>query len=908
MAKAVKTITIIAAVATLFLAGPQYAMLVLSVGSLVSMAVAEKPKFLARDASSTNFVTNPQSAIPYAIGRTRQSGVRVHADTWTGFSTEGKQDILGYIAMLSGGGEIEGIEKFTADSEEITFNPTTGEATTAKYTNWMTQLLWNGGHQTMALMNTFGGGFPTWTSAHKLSGITHASWCLRYNGEGDLYTAGVPEPAWIGKWVKVYDPRLDSTYPGGSGSCRALNESTYIWSRNPALHALTWALGRWQNGKKVFGIGAPVENIRVSDFVEMANVCEANKWWCGGVVSSTDSKWEVFKKMLQAGGGVHTMTGAMIGCRVFTPKVSLTTIGSADLHDRLTFSATKSQRDRINTVIPRFASEDHDWKTISGSPVSVAAYVTADGRVRQKEYDLPLVQHEVDQTDVDGNRQAGQLTAYEIVNAREAGPIQFTTGPRFIGLKCGDCVTLNVPEEGFDNTKILITEPPKFDPATGKISFTAETETDSKHAFALGQTTTPPPPFAITPPNLTPSAPLLANWAVTTSVNGDGLPIITVAGGSPDGAFWNGIIIQWKKTTDTTWKELGQYLDATSVRARMIVEGNASYEVRIAYIGDLATSDWLTMAPVSVAPVSIGNNTATVMLYQRTTTATAPSVSTSGNSTYTFATGAISGQPSGWTTAIPDDSAGRYLWDIRAIARSNLATATIANADWSTPSVFVSSGTNGAAGAAAVTGMLTNENVTLFAYANGGIVSYTGASGEFKVYQGSTDVSSSFTLSTFDNPQALTIGYTGRLYSVTNGFDPSEDTATVIIRATGGGAFAGVTIDKMLTLSKAKGGYEIVSTLPTTNLFDGRIVYLNTDNKLYRYADTAWTVAVDGADIMAGSVTAAKLGVTQLSAITALIGTLRTATSGARTEIKDNVIKVYDSSNVLRVQIGDLSL
>jgi predicted phage tail protein len=44
-----------------------------------------------------------------------------------------------------------------------------------------------------------------------------------------------------------------------------------------------------------------------------------------------------------------------------------------------------------------------------------------------------------------------------------------------------------------------------------------------------------------------------------------------------------------------------------------------------------------------------------------------------------------------------------------------------------------------------------------------------------------------------------------------------------------------------------------------------------------------------------------------LSAITATIGTLRTATSGARTEIADNVIRVYDSSNLLRVKIGNLS-
>jgi hypothetical protein len=308
------------------------------------------------------------------------------------------------------------------------------------------------------------------------------------------------------------------------------------------------------------------------------------------------------------------------------------------------------------------------------------------------------------------------------------------------------------------------------------------------------------------------------------------------------------------------------------------------------------------------------------------------------------------------------------------------------------------------------------------------------------VFSGNTDVSSSFALSTLSNPQALTVGYVGQTYSVTAGFDVSEDTASLTIRATGSGVYAGVTLDKVFSLSKAKGGYEIVATLPTTNLFEGRVVFLTSDDKLYRYTGSAWTAAVpavdisgtladaqiaalaaskitgqlsdsqlaaiaaakltgqitgtqitDGAistaklsagsvtsneiaantivaadiasgtitatqiaaatitganiaagaiaagniaantitasqiaantitatqiasnaitadEIAAGAVTAAKIGVTQLSAITATIGTLETATTGARVQIKDNIIKVFDPTRV-RVKIGDLSL
>lgn len=54
----------------------------------------------------------------------------------------------------------------------------------------------------------------------------------------------------------------------------------------------------------------------------------------------------------------------------------------------------------------------------------------------------------------------------------------------------------------------------------------------------------------------------------------------------------------------------------------------------------------------------------------------------------------------------------------------------------------------------------------------------------------------------------------------------------------------------------------------------------------------------------AKAVTADKLDVNELSAITANIGLLRTATSGARTEISNNLIEVYDNNGRLRVRMG----
>ena len=52
---------------------------------------------------------------------------------------------------------------------------------------------------------------------------------------------------------------------------------------------------------------------------------------------------------------------------------------------------------------------------------------------------------------------------------------------------------------------------------------------------------------------------------------------------------------------------------------------------------------------------------------------------------------------------------------------------------------------------------------------------------------------------------------------------------------------------------------EIVDTLPTTGNYEGRVVFLTTDEKLYRHTGSAFTKATDGADISANTITAGAI-------------------------------------------------
>lgn len=239
-------------------------------------------------------------------------------------------------------------------------------------------------------------------------------------------------------------------------------------------------------------------------------------------------------------------------------------------------------------------------------------------------------------------------------------------------------------------------------------------------------------------------------------------------------------------------------------------------------------------------------NTATVYLYKRSTVDPA---GPNADSVYTFATATLdtSSITNGWSSTIPIGVDPLYI--VLATAYSDSALDTILVADWSTPKILAQNGGPGDPGTPAITGYLTNEAVTLFAYASGVVVSYTPATGNFKVYSGTTDVSSNFSLSTVANPQSLTVSYASQTYAVTGGLDMNEDTATLTIRATGSGAYTGVLIDKVFTIAKAKGGYEIVAALPTTENFIGRMVFNEADQKLYRYTSTGFTAAVPATDV-----------------------------------------------------------
>ncbi|WP_024296638.1 beta strand repeat-containing protein [Methylomicrobium lacus] len=99
---------------------------------------------------------------------------------------------------------------------------------------------------------------------------------------------------------------------------------------------------------------------------------------------------------------------------------------------------------------------------------------------------------------------------------------------------------------------------------------------------------------------------------------------------------------------------------------------------------------------------SNGLNAATVYLFQRTASATPPSLP-SLTVTYTFATGAASNVNNGWSQSMPA-AGGSYRWVTTATALSAGSTDTIANTEWASASLMSQDGATGATGATGAAG------------------------------------------------------------------------------------------------------------------------------------------------------------------------------------------------------------
>ena len=555
----------------------------LGIGASLAFSALTAPPKVGVTAAGTqvDWQADPTAPVPYLIGRTGTAGTIV-LRTVAGDHNK----YLHTSTVLSGAGPVKSIGPFTADTSAVTFGADGGEGATGTYANrmwWKARLgahdgqaqAWSATNSSHTPANN--GGTPLPIAFGKMSGLAATLWALEYDAK--TFPTGVPKPLQVVEGVTAYDPRLDSSRPGGAGDQRADNEASWTYSENPALHALTWCLGRRENGKATFGLGAPAEALDIAAFTEAANVADAHGWKVGGVVYSTDGKRDVLRALLEAGSARPIPLGAKISCVVDAPRVSLATLTGVDVVGDASIAAIKPARSAPNTVWPRYREEAQGWQVVpTAAPVAVTAYYENDGGPRSQEYEWKLVQ---------SADQVATLARYRIENGREFGPITLPCKPRWMGYRPGDCITVDEPEYGLNGQKCLILGR-QVDPASMVCTLTLQSETDGKHAFALSETADPPPLPGLTGVDtLTMPAPGVGSWAIADNktINEAGviLPAIVVTG-DVDNPRAEAVILDHKPVgaADDQWVSEEWPASATRLISTSVAAAT-SYEVAIRY-------------------------------------------------------------------------------------------------------------------------------------------------------------------------------------------------------------------------------------------------------------------------------------------------------------------------------------
>jgi len=259
-----------------------------------------------------------------------------------------------------------------------------------------------------------------------------------------------------------------------------------------------------------------------------------------------------------------------------------------------------------------------------------------------------------------------------------------------------------------------------------------------------------------------------------------------------------------------------------------------------------------------------GLNSAVVRIYKRTTSSTSAGSLPSGNSVYTFSSGALSFSTSnGWSNTIPS-SGGSYLWTSQAAAINTGTADTIGDSEWATAVKLAQDGSDGAAGLRTVQGYLFYEKTS------GGVPSAPSGS----TYTFSTGVVSGSGIN--DS------GTTNVWRNSPRPQDPTSSNTHYTLRYYGTESTAGS--------SSFSVSYSNVTQF--TN-FTGVVTF---SNGTFSDGGTAIT-SIDGGNIETGTIDAEQL-------------TISSTSSSASTMFFDGTntrIDIKDSNNVLRVRLGKLT-
>ena len=533
-------------------------------------ALAPKPKVSMQNQMSA--AIGAISPTYMLAGRTITAGVSMVENMVSGKNN----DIASYIVTLAHTGETGAVEAVKWGNDILTFDALGNCISPAKYAGacvlYQRSGSWTQTGMQIASINGFQPAYDQpseWTSNHRALGCLTAWLVVRTWKDCWKNNSNQPQFICSANTCELYDPRTQAL-------C-----TTWAQRQNMACWAYSWAK-KWTSptGVTVAGIGWTDSQIDIVSLAYWANVCETNGWKISAVIDCDPAnKSEVMAAICQSGAAVPAYRAGKFSVYYAAPRTSVVTITEDDFCAKPKRQSNVPYSYRPNRLIPRYISEASNWNIVDGDAVTATTYLTEDGgEYKTETMEFPYAGG--------GNSHVGQLAAYSLANAREPFRDLLNLKPQArYKFMAGDCILINAPAYGYNNYKCLVT---KRDFATDFTSQNeAVTETDSKHPFALGQTTLPPDfagQFKLNGDYC--PAPALTSWAVIAAQltqGGSSIPCLKLSGAS-DFNLASGIVVRYRlNSIGSPWLGVAN-LPPTATNYEIVsITPNTSYILGVSY-------------------------------------------------------------------------------------------------------------------------------------------------------------------------------------------------------------------------------------------------------------------------------------------------------------------------------------
>ncbi len=433
----------------------------------------------------------------------------------------------------------------------------------------------------------------SWTSNHRLRGLCYLA--IRFEWNQDKF-GSLPTVQAVVQGKKVYNPNLDGTVTGGSGSHRADTSSTWEYSDNPILQLLDYL----RNDRFGMGIANSYFDSNFADWQTATDVCDANITPYSGasqidlmdshtVVDTSKKAIDNVKEFIRGSRSYLNFSGGIYNILVETSGSASITLTEDNIIGGISVNS-KNKNSRYNRVIVNFTNPDKNYQsdTAQFPPVDETGVASADQHATMKTADGGLLlEGRFDFPMFTSPYQAQEMAEIILRRSRSSLDISLTADATALDLAVGDIVNITHATPSF-SAKAFRLQGMNVN-SNHTVSLQCSEHQDSFYTFGTQQevasipTTTLPNPFVIQPP----ASVTLSDQLIEYN---DGTVIVALdvtIGASPD-KFIDFYQVEYKLSSDS---DFIIYAQGSGLNHRVLnVIDQQTYDVRVKAVSTASIS------------------------------------------------------------------------------------------------------------------------------------------------------------------------------------------------------------------------------------------------------------------------------------------------------------------------------